>query len=158
MLQGQIDFCKRYSGRLWLEVMLVEGVNDSDEELAGLGRAISRIGPERVYILTPIRPPAESWVRPPDAGVIVRAQQSLAEATAIAEMETGEFGLQEFADAEEAIMEIGTRHPLRLDQAQEIESEFSEVGVVERLLEAESMVKVDYDGTEYLLPARFLRG
>jgi hypothetical protein len=73
-------------------------------------------------------------------------------------METGEFGLQEFGDAEEAIMEIGTRHPLRLGQARRIETEFSQVGVVERMLAAKSIVKVDYDGTEYLLPARFLRG
>jgi wyosine [tRNA(Phe)-imidazoG37] synthetase (radical SAM superfamily) len=158
MIQGQIDFQREFAGRLWLEVMLVSGVNDSTDELVKIRHAIEKIQPERVYILAPIRPPAESWVRPPNPDAIIEAQRIIGRAIPIAENESGGFGLQEFTDAAEALIEIGGRHPLRLEQAGTIETRFSEKGTIERMLDEGELVKVDYGGEMYLLPSRFLRG
>ena len=57
MLQGLVDFRKQYSGQIWLEVMLVEGVNDTPQELEEIRQAVAQVNPDRVYIVTPIRPP-----------------------------------------------------------------------------------------------------
>lgn len=48
-------------GAMWLEVMLLAGINDSDEELLALRKAIERIHPHRVQINTVVRPPAEAY-------------------------------------------------------------------------------------------------
>jgi wyosine [tRNA(Phe)-imidazoG37] synthetase (radical SAM superfamily) len=158
MLQGLIRFRQEYTGQLWLEVMLVKDLNDSDEELTSIRRAVDRIKPDRVYILTPIRPPAESWVSQPDPERILRAQEIIGQATAISGLESGEFGLQEFLDAKQAIVEIGSRHPLRREQAAKIEAAFSEPKTVEQMLADKALVEVEYNGEVYLLPGYFLKG
>jgi len=73
-------------------------------------------------------------------------------------LEVGEFGLHEFTDAYQAIMEIGSRHPLRREQALEIENAFSAPGTVEKMCKEDKLVCVDFKGKEYLLPSYFIRG
>lgn len=158
MLRGQIDFRREYSGQIWIEVMLVKGLNDTEEELQSIKHAIDMIGPDRVYVLTPIRPPAESWVKPSDPQDILRAQEIFGKAVSVAELETGQFGLTEFSNARQAIIEIGSRHPLRSEQAAEIEMMFSESGVVKQMLEAGELIHIVYNSEEYLLPEYFIMG
>ncbi len=49
------------AGEMWLEVMLVAGINDTEEELAAIREGIDVIKPERVQMNTVVRPPAESY-------------------------------------------------------------------------------------------------
>lgn len=63
-LEGLRRFCGEYRGRIWLEVMLVKGVNDSPAHVRGLKKFIDEIRPDRVDLTTPVRPPAESWAAP----------------------------------------------------------------------------------------------
>ena len=158
MLQGQIDFRREYSGQIWVEVMLVKGLNDTETELLGIKRAIDLINPDRVYVLTPIRPPAESWVKPSDPKDILKAQDIFGKAIPVAELETGRFGLRGFSNARQAILEVGSRHPLRHEQAADIEGTFSENGVVAQMLKAKELVRAEYNGKEYLLPGHFVMG
>jgi len=158
MLLGQIDFRLEFSGQIWLEVMLVKGKNDTDNELLSIAEAVNDIQPDRVYITTPIRPPAEPWVEPPDITTILRAQEIIGGAVTVTELESGNFGLSEFASAKKAIIEIGSRHPLRIEQVTEIERSFSETGVVHRMLEEKELIQVEYCSQEYLLPSHFVRG
>jgi len=157
MLQGQVDFRREFNGQIWLEIMLVHGLNDTEEALKDISKAVNQINPDRIYITTPIRPPAESWVKPPQPEGIIRAQDILGKTFTIAENESGEFGLESFTNAREAIIEIGSRHPLRQEQALEIESIFSEPGTLEKLLKEQELIRIPYNGTEYLLPAHFIR-
>jgi wyosine [tRNA(Phe)-imidazoG37] synthetase (radical SAM superfamily) len=57
MIQGLKDFRKEFSGEIWLEVMLVQGINDREAEL--IARAAESIGPDRIQLNTVVRPPAE---------------------------------------------------------------------------------------------------
>ncbi|WP_319477794.1 radical SAM protein [Marispirochaeta aestuarii] len=57
-IQGLADFRREYSGKIWLEVMILPGYNDNRKELALLKKAILRIGPERVQLNTLDRPGA----------------------------------------------------------------------------------------------------
>jgi len=158
MLQGLVDFRSGYSGQIWLEVMLVKGLNDTDNELLNIRQAVDMIQPDRVYVVIPIRPPAESWVKPPDPVTILKAQQILGEAIPLTGLESGQFGLQEFSDARQAIMGIASRHPLRREQAADIEKTFSAPETVKQMLEAKELVEVEYNGNKYLLPGYFIRG
>jgi len=60
MLNGLETFSSNYTGRLWLEVMLVQDVNDSQEELQALADFVKRIACEKIQINTVTRPPSES--------------------------------------------------------------------------------------------------
>ncbi len=57
IIQGLRDFRKEFSGEIWLEVMLVKGINDRDAEL--IARAAESTGPDRIQLNTVVRTPAE---------------------------------------------------------------------------------------------------
>jgi wyosine [tRNA(Phe)-imidazoG37] synthetase (radical SAM superfamily) len=59
MLQGLIDFRREFKGKYWLEVFLVAGLNDSDEQIEKLAACIEKIQPDKVQLNTVTRPPAE---------------------------------------------------------------------------------------------------
>ncbi len=59
IIQGQIEFRKLYKGKIWLEVMLIKGINDKPEELKKLRMAIEKIRPDKVHLNTVVRPPSE---------------------------------------------------------------------------------------------------
>jgi len=152
MLHGLIDFRGEYSGQIWLEVMLVQGLNDTKEELASIKRAIHLVTPDRVYVVTPIRPPAERWVKPPGPMAVLMAQQTIGNASALPGLESGAFGLGEFSNAQQAIIEIGSRHPLRKEQAAGIAEAFAVPGTVERMIKEKELAEVVYQGKIYVLP------
>ena len=57
MIQGLKDFRREFSGEIWLEVMLVRGMNDEEAEL--IARAAESTEPDRIQLNTVVRPPAE---------------------------------------------------------------------------------------------------
>jgi len=63
IIQGLIDFRKEFKGLIWLEVMLVKGINDSPSHIQKLMEAIAKIKPKKVQLNTVIRPPAEKFAR-----------------------------------------------------------------------------------------------
>jgi len=61
MLKGLQSFRDRYKGTIWLEVMLVGGVNDSPEQIAAMADFVRTIQPERIQVNTVVRPPTEKY-------------------------------------------------------------------------------------------------
>ncbi len=55
---------EEYTGEIWLEIMLVEGINDSQEEIEALVLLVEELCPNRVQLNTVDRPPAYSRIRP----------------------------------------------------------------------------------------------
>lgn len=154
MLQGLVDLRQEYSGKIWLEVMLVDNVNDSNSSLMDIKKAINLIQPDRVYISVPIRPPAEPWVKVPAPEKIIHAHEILDTFQELTDYESGEFGLNTSINAESAILNICSRHPLREEQAKKIESRFFETGCIDALLEKSLLNRVQYRDVTYLLKVR----
>jgi wyosine [tRNA(Phe)-imidazoG37] synthetase (radical SAM superfamily) len=48
-----------YKGLLFLEIVLLAGINDTEKELEGLKTVINRINPEKIQLNTVVRPPAD---------------------------------------------------------------------------------------------------
>jgi wyosine [tRNA(Phe)-imidazoG37] synthetase (radical SAM superfamily) len=157
MLQGQVDFRKEYPGQIWLEVMLVKDVNDSDKSLLEIKDAIEQVKPDRIYISVPIRPPAKPGVRPSEPERIMRAHEIFGTTLYLTDYESGEFGLDNFPDLRTTIIEICSRHPLREEQARDIDKRFSGPGSIDTMLSDGSLVRVEYQNVSYLLPANFIR-
>ena len=63
VIEGMVEFREMYEGEIWLEIMLVEGVNDSQEELEALRKAAQKIKPDKIQLNTPVRPPQEEFVK-----------------------------------------------------------------------------------------------
>ena len=64
IIQGIADFSRKFSGEIWLEILLVENINDTPEDVSALQKAILRIRPSRVQLNTVARPPYESFAKP----------------------------------------------------------------------------------------------
>jgi len=64
MIEGLTALRKEFRGDLWLEILVVPGLNDSESELQMIKKALGRIKPDKVQINTLDRPGAESWVMP----------------------------------------------------------------------------------------------
>jgi wyosine [tRNA(Phe)-imidazoG37] synthetase (radical SAM superfamily) len=104
---------KRHA-KMWIEVMLVAGVNDTELALRQLSDVLSRIGPDEVQLTLPTRCPAEDWVHPPDAEGLMRAQAILGPKARL--MSTSELAWAFSRDSalEDQIVSIASRHPLKL--------------------------------------------
>lgn len=113
IINGMIAFRKMFAGKLWLEVMLVKGINDTEDSLTGIAKALSRIKPDQVHLNVPIRPPAEQWVEIPDNKSLIRATAILSEAAPIITPAEGDFGLTGDMPVADAVIEIIRRHPIR---------------------------------------------
>lgn len=64
MHAGLVALRREFTGEMWLEILLVEGYNDSDQELELLMAAAREIAPDRVQLNTVVRPPALSGAKP----------------------------------------------------------------------------------------------
>jgi len=117
--QGLIAFRQMYQGKLWLEVMLVRGLNDSEAALQEIADALRRIQPVEVHLNQPTRPPVESWVQPPDEEGLMRAIALLGDIARIVHPATGDFDLSGYDSVVEAIIAIITRHPMRQDELEQ---------------------------------------
>lgn len=63
-LEGTRRFCSEHQGRIWLEVLLVRGMNDRPEDMEALGRFLKKLRVERVQIGSVDRPPARTRAAP----------------------------------------------------------------------------------------------
>ena len=71
---GLIAFRSGYRGKLWAEVMLVDGLNDQPDEVAALGELLRRARPDEIQVVRPTRPPTEVTVRGASDAALERAQ------------------------------------------------------------------------------------
>ena len=58
IINGIIEFRKIYKGELIIEILVVKGINDKEDEFEALNEVLAKIKPDRVDISTIDRPPA----------------------------------------------------------------------------------------------------
>jgi len=55
-INGLIDLRKEFKGKIWLEIMLIGGINDSLSEARKFKALIKKINPDKVQLNLPVRP------------------------------------------------------------------------------------------------------
>jgi wyosine [tRNA(Phe)-imidazoG37] synthetase (radical SAM superfamily) len=60
MVKGLIDFRKDYSGQIWLEIFLLDGINATAADALKFKNWVDKLSPQKVHINTAVRPTAES--------------------------------------------------------------------------------------------------
>jgi wyosine [tRNA(Phe)-imidazoG37] synthetase (radical SAM superfamily) len=135
LVRGLIAFREQYTGKLWLEVMLVRGLNDGEQALRDIAAAAHQIEPDQVHINLPTRPPAEPWVQPPDAEGLLRAIAILGKTAHVVQPIEGTLDLGSVEHLTEAIVGIITRHPLREEELRQAVAKWLPGQVEEALAE-----------------------
>jgi wyosine [tRNA(Phe)-imidazoG37] synthetase (radical SAM superfamily) len=115
-LRGLIDFRRAYGGHFWVEVMLVRGLNDTENALNDLATAIERIDPDEVHLMLPTRAPSELWVKPSNEEGLMRATALLSRVARVVHPAGGSFALADTKHPAETILGIITRHPMREEE------------------------------------------
>jgi wyosine [tRNA(Phe)-imidazoG37] synthetase (radical SAM superfamily) len=64
IIEGLVSCRREFAGEIWLEILLVKGLNDSAEDIGALQKAVARIRPDRIQLNTVARPPLESFAVP----------------------------------------------------------------------------------------------
>lgn len=64
IIAGQEAFRQAFPGQIWLEILLLRGINDDPAELEKLRLVIARLRPERVQLNTAVRPVVEDYAIP----------------------------------------------------------------------------------------------
>ncbi len=152
IIAGIKEFRRIYRGKIWLEIMLVKGINDSFEELTALKEIIRDINPDKVQLNTPVRPPAESWVKVLNKKEMEEARDLLGEEVEIiAEFKRKEI-LAYREDIEEEIQALILRRPVTLEEiSATLGVHINELIKYVEVLEKEEKVGVrEYQGKRYL--------
>ena len=152
MVEGLVRFRQEFTGRIWMEVMMVKGVNDSLASLRAIADVLADVRPDRTYLNLPVRPPAERWAVVPDPETVERARELLgAEVVEEAEIEAGVMPPESSGGD---ILSIVRRHPMSI---QEIERELHHLGtfsvhrLVDDLIAADLLRKVRHGETDYFV-------
>ena len=138
LVEGLVTFSAAYEGRLWPEVMLVRGLNDTEEALRAIAAIFQRVNPDEIHISLPTRPPAETWVEPPDEEGLMRAQAILGDVAQVLHPAHGTFDLSGDLDVTDAVVGIITRHPMSEEDLMQALERWSPGSVQEALAKLEA--------------------
>ncbi|MDD5661432.1 MAG: radical SAM protein [Candidatus Omnitrophica bacterium] len=64
IIEGLVSLRKEFNGAIWLEVMLIAGLNDAPGHIKELAKVINRINPDKIQLNSPVRSTAEKNVFP----------------------------------------------------------------------------------------------
>jgi wyosine [tRNA(Phe)-imidazoG37] synthetase (radical SAM superfamily) len=117
ILRGIMEFSSHFDGDIWLEIMLLEGKNDEDDELSQINQAISRIDPDKVQLNTVVRPPSEDFARPVKPKRMVEISNMLG-AEIIANYK--DRGREMCRDVEDRILTLLLRRPCTLQDISDV--------------------------------------
>jgi len=121
-IQGLVDFRNEYTGKIWLEILILPGYNDSEIELGELKKAILRIKPDKVQLNTLDRPGTLSGIGKSSMeqleGII--AFWGLDAIEIIAKAPERKSNPAYRSDIETAILETIARRPCTLEDIQKI--------------------------------------
>lgn len=154
MILGLDRFRNAFPGKLWLEIMLVRGINDSPEELERMGDALSTIKLDMVQINTPVRPGTDRTCKPLTAQELVCCKEVLGEpCEVIASFDGRQHTLE--ANLKEKICSMVSRRPLNLSEiAGSLGMDREKAAEVLSLLEEQGKVELHKHGTEYYYQAK----
>lgn len=117
LLAGLERLRREYTGKIWLEAMLVKGVNDDESHLRALARLVQELRPERVQLNTVVRPPADSSVKPLDHNEMEAARQLFGpEAEIIVEVVPEPRHARAIAQHEAVILSLAQRRPVTAEE------------------------------------------
>jgi wyosine [tRNA(Phe)-imidazoG37] synthetase (radical SAM superfamily) len=112
--KGCIQLRKEFKGKIWLEIMLVKGVNDSLEAADKFRKIIKRIKPDKVQLNLPIRPSGEE-IFSPDPSQLKKIADIIGQEVEVVAPFSKDKKLKEVTVKEEEILDYLRRRPATVD-------------------------------------------
>lgn len=63
IIDGLVNLRREFQGNIWLEIFIIHGLNDTEDELNKFAQAIKGIKPDKVQLNSLDRPAPEEWVK-----------------------------------------------------------------------------------------------
>lgn len=126
-IDGLVAFSQGFAGRVWVEVMLVKGLNDGDQAVGDIAAVLDWIRVDEVQVNTPVRPAAEAWVGAPEPARVAeivhvlstRARGVPIPAPSLLSHEPEPSPVQKPrvpSEVAESIASVVSRHPMRAEE------------------------------------------
>lgn len=77
IIHGLVSLRNEFRGKIWLEVMIVKGVNDDLGQIRKLKDIIDKINPDKVQLNSPVRTTTEKDVFPADKRKLEKIKEIL---------------------------------------------------------------------------------
>lgn len=114
IIKGFQSLRREYKGLIFLEVVLLAGINDGEKEMEALKREIDKISPDKIQLNTVVRPPSDAKARALDRGqleIIKNFMGSRAEIVVDKVLRGDRTGEKAGVDS---ILEMAKRRPVRV--------------------------------------------
>lgn len=151
---GLQEFASQYKGKLVTETMLVEGINDSEEQLNETAKLVASLHPSVAYISIPTRPPAQLNVKPSSEKAINNAYQIFTQHKLNTELILGFEGSNTgfTGNAIDDILNICTVHPIREDtMLQLLKKNNATPDVLHSLIHNQYITKINYNSKAFYI-------
>lgn len=145
VIGGLKIFSKEYNGQLWIELMIVKDINDNKEFFLVFKDLLSEINYQKLYINSPVRPPAETFVEQTSKETMDEAISILGGISIDKLISEGFYS--ETEDDYEAVLSIIKRHPMNQFEIKSFIEERGNSGVedfFEKLNDDENIEVVNY--------------
>lgn len=155
LVNGLVAFRRRFAGRIWLEVFLLDGVTTTDDQLDKLTRLAHRIAPDQVQLNTVARPPSEPSARAASMRDLEHAARRIGPpATVIAEC-PGYAVTMRGLFCQDDILDLLRRRPCTLDDlARGLGAHRLEVAKhLERLLHSQEIIMLQHGRYVFYSPS-----
>lgn len=143
-LDGFIQFCSEYKGKIWVEVMIVKNINDSDDHILKLKSIFDNIpNIEKIQLNTVVRSRAESYAEPVSEKQLIYIKELLGnKAEIIGFFKGGK--IKTIDNLKDAILSIVRLRPVTLKDLKDV-LDFKEEKIILNLkeLEKENLIKRD---------------
>jgi len=147
---GMRQFAAEFPGELWVEVMLLRGINDDRQSLEEIRAIIELLKADKIHLTAPIRPPTESWIQCPTKEGVELAMSVIPGALDTTGPEEGSFGSRRERVVED-VLSMARIHPMREEQVLDV---FRDAGlpqeeafdILMHLLDDDIMVRAEHRG------------
>ena len=156
LVTGLEQLRQGYSGKIWLEVMLVRDVNDDELHVRKLAELVERIRPDKAQLNTVVRPPAERDVEPLDQRDMETALRIFGpNAEIIADVAPERHRAGVMADKESVVLSLAKRRPVTIEEISAAATLLlpETVKLVEALERAGKLLRKVHDGKTFYVTA-----
>jgi len=152
MFEGMKAFRRQYKGDFYLETMCLEGfrlkngINDPQKRKDAVLHKMKELKPNKVFINTPVRPPAEKWVKTCSKELLKQYREEFPRGSDSALPKSRVHS--DIKDTYNAVVEIIKRHPLEKSDIINFCSQrnTNSKPILEKLRDSPKIEKIEYNG------------
>jgi wyosine [tRNA(Phe)-imidazoG37] synthetase (radical SAM superfamily) len=151
IIDGIKAFRHEYKGKMWMEILFVRSINDTDNEVKKLKQVIDEIKPEKVHLNTVVRPPAYTFAQPVGEERMKEIQKILGDRSEIIGVFNGKHKTEKHEANGQTILALLKRRAMTVDQmAASLAMQKEDiVASLNELIQGNSIKSYMYNGEEY---------